>query len=262
MPLTDLACRSVQPTEKPQKLSDEKGLYLLVNRVGKYWRWDFRFGGKRKTMALGVYPEVSLSDARSKRDSNRRKLNDGGDPMADRKIDKLLRATASSNSFKAVALAWHENKSKKWAEITAAKTLKHLEHDMFPALGSLPVHSITAPMLLATLRKVSDRGAGYTAIRLREISGQIFRFARATGFETSNPTTDLKGALSTPQVNHRPAITDPRKLSKFLQTLKTYGRADPLTLSATKIAILTFVRSQELRLAEWDEINFEACEWP
>lgn len=261
MPLSDLVCRTAKAADKPKKLSDEKGLYLLISNGGRYWRWDYRYVGKRKTMAFGVYPEVSLLDARNRRDAERRKLMEGFDPMANRKSEKLMKATASGNSFKLVALSWHATRSASWAAITAEKTKKHMECDLFPDLGSLPVSSISTPTLLAVLRKVESRGAAYTATRLREICGQIFRFAIATGFATYNPAADLKGALATPAVTHRPAITDPKELSDFLVALKQYRAADQLTLAATKIALLTFVRSQELRKAEWSEVNLAGAEW-
>lgn len=261
MPLTDLNCRTIPLSDAPKKLADQNGLYLLVNRAGKYWRWDYRHLGKRKTMAFGTYPEVTLVGARKKLTEHRQVLLDGRDPMSARKIAKFAAVAASGNSFEEVARAWHKGKSKKWAKITADKTMGHMEADLFPTIGSLPVTQIGAPLLLAALRKVEGRGAAYTATRLREICGQIFRYAIATGLGTHNPAGDLKGAIETPSVVHRPAITDPKELQKFLADLRTWDAADQLTLSATKLALLTFVRSQELRLAQWDEVDFEKREW-
>ncbi len=261
MPLTDTACRNARAGEKPLKLSDERGLYLLVNKAGKYWRWDYRFAGKRKTMALGVYPEVPLAKARAQRDDARKRLADGNDPMTDRKVEKLARVTAVGNSFKSVALDWHKGQSARWAEVTASKALKHMEADLFPAIGHRPVSEVSPPELLATLRKVEARGATYTATRLREICGQVFRFAIATGRATYNPAADLTGAIHAVPVKHRPAITDRREFGQFLRDLRAFTGADELTILATRMALLTFVRSQELRFAKWEEVDKESHEW-
>lgn len=260
MPLTDLACRRARAEAKPLKLVDEKGLYLLVKSAGKYWRWDYRFGDKRKTMALGVYPEVSLAKARTDRDAGRKLLADNADPMAERKIDKLVRVTAAGNSFKSVAIDWHTGQSTRWAPITASKALKHMEADLFPAIGHRPVSEVTPPELLATLRRVESRGATYTATRLREICGQVFRFAIATGRATYNPAADLTGAIVPARVEHRPAITERRPFGQFLRDLREFQGADALTKLATRLALLTFVRSQELRYAKWDEVDAESRE--
>lgn len=261
MALTDPACRNAKAREKPFKLAGEKGLYLLVNGTGKYWRMDYRFAGKRKTMALGVYPEVPLAKARDDRDDARKLIANGIDPMVERKVDKLARVTAAGNSFRSVALDWHKGQSARWAAVTASKTLTHMESDLFPALGARPIAEITPPELLATLRKVESRGATYTATRLREICGQVFRFAIATGRATYNPAADLIGAIVVAPVQHRPAITDRKGFGAFLRDLRGFSGADPLTILATRAALLTFVRSQELRYARWDEIDEQAREW-
>lgn len=261
MPLTDVACRTAKATGKPRKLADEKGLYLLVNQTGKYWRWDYRYLGKRKTMAFGVYPETSLFTARAKRDEQRIRLGSGADPMEERRAAKLSRYIAAGNSFKVIAEEWHTARKPRWAKVTAEKILTHLTADIFPEIGHLPIAEVTAPKLLDALKKVERRGAAYTATRLREICGQIFRFGIATGRATYNPAADLKGALVTPLAKHRPAITTPREFGAFLRALRDYGGADRLTLAATRLALLTFVRSQELRLAVWNEIDLDGCEW-
>jgi len=262
MPLTDLACRRAKSADgKHIKLADDKGLYLLVKPSGRYWRWDYRFGDKRKTMALGVYPEVGLAKARADRDKARRLLDSGNDPMADRKVDKLVRVSAAANSFKSVAVEWHTGQSVRWAPITAVKTLKHMEADLFPVLGHRQVSEITPPELLATLRRVQARGATYTATRLREICGQVFRYAIATGRATYNPAADLLGAIVLPKVQHRPAITEKRPFGQFLRDLTAFQGADKMTILATRLALLTFVRSQELRFAKWEEVDIEAREW-
>lgn len=261
MPLTDTACRNAKAGDKPQKLTDGQGLYLLVKSAGKYWRWDYRFAGKRFTMALGVYPEVGVKDARLRLAEARKLLSQGVDPMQQKVQQKHAVAVAASNSFRAVGLEWHAANSKRWAPVTASKILKHLESDVFGVIGHRPVSEVTPPELLAMLRKVESRGAAYTATRLRELCGQIFRFGIATGRATYNPAADLVKTIVVPAVKHRPAITDRREFGVFLRDLRSYQAADPLTLLAARLALLTFVRSQELRLAQWDEFDFESREW-
>lgn len=261
MPLTDTACRNAKSSEKPLKLPDGNGLYLLVNTAGKYWRWDFRHAGKRQTMALGVYPTVGLKDARGRLDAAKKTLADGVNPMQERAQRKLAVAASAANSFQAVALEWHGANAKRWASVTAKKTLKLLEADAFPVVGHRPVAEVTPPELLALLRRVEARGAAYTATRLRELCGQVFRYAIATGRATYNPAADLVKTIVVPDVEHRPAITDRREFGAFLRDLRNYQAADPLTLLATRLALLTFVRSKELRLAQWTEVDYEAREW-
>jgi integrase len=261
MALTATACKNAEPGDKPRKLADAGGLYLLVNTAGKYWRWDYRYAAKRKTMALGVYPEVSLADARAKHAKVRALLADGTDPMDDRAERKRKAVHDAGNSFRLLALDWHKVQSARWVPGTAAKALSHMETHLFPALGHRPVASISAPELLAALRKVEAAGICYTANRLREICGQVFRFGIATGRAVYNPAADLQGAMSTPKATHRPALTTAREFGQFVRDLKAYQSADELTLLATRLAMLTFVRSQELRLARWDEVDEEAKEW-
>lgn len=258
MALTATACKNATPGPKPFKKSDTGGLYLLVTQSGRYWRYDYRYADRRKTMALGVFPETSLADARAAHVKARALLASGADPMAERQSDKRRLHTDAENSFVLLALEWHKVKSAKWEASTAHKTMRQLESHIFPTLGGRPVTSITAPELLMTLRRVC---ASYTASRMREICGQIFRYGIAVGKAVSNPAADLLGALATPKAVHRPALTTKREFSVFLRDLRAFKSADPVTLLATRLAMLTFVRSQELRLAKWDEIDFDACEW-
>lgn len=261
MALTTTACKNARPGAKPHKLADAGGLYLLVTGAGKYWRWNYRFAGKQKTIALGVYPEVSLADARADHDKVRAVLRGGADPMGERIASKHRQLADAENNFRLLALEWHKVKSVKWATVTADKALSQMQDHLFPAIGHRPVTAITPPELLMNLRKVEARGTAYTAIRMREICGQIFRFGIATGRATSNPAADLLGALETPNVKHRPALTSRREFAEFLCDLRAFKAADALTLLATRMALLTFVRSQELRLARWDEVDIEAREW-
>jgi len=261
MPLSDQAVRKAKPAEKPFKLSDEKGLYLLVNAAGKYWRMDYRHDGKRKTLALGIYSDVSLARAREKRDEARKLLADGLDPSESRKQRKQADMAASANSFEAVAREWHAGKSKKWAKVTATKALIHLETYVFPDIGHLPIASVKASQLLAMLRKIESKGIAYTATRLREMCGQIFRYAVATGRAEDNPAAHLLGAMQKPATTHRPAITERREFGAFLRDLREATGFDPVTRYAAYFAMLTFVRAQEFRFARWEEIDFDAREW-
>jgi len=188
-------------------------------------------------------------------------LTDGADPMLERQADKRRGLQQAADSFKAVALDWHKAKTARWESTTARKVLRHLEADVLPQIGHRPVSAITPPEVLSMLRKIESRGAGYTATRLREICGQVFRYAIANGRATYNPAADLVGALVSPVVKHRPAITDRREFGVFLRDLRDFKNADVLTLLATRMALLTFVRSQELRLAKWKEIDTDAREW-
>jgi len=208
-----------------------------------------------------VYPETSLAKARAERDKHRALLVDGADPMVERQAVKRRAEQEAADSFKAVALDWHKAKTARWVATTARKVLRQLETDVFPVIGQRPVSVIKPPEVLAMLRKIESRGAGYTATRLREVCGQVFRYAIANGRATYNPVADLVGALVAPPVKHRPAITDKREFGVFLRDLRDFQEADPLTILATRVALLTFVRSQELRFAKWTEIDTEAREW-
>jgi integrase len=262
MALTDTTVKKAKPDDKPYKMADEKGLYLLVNGAGKYWRMDYRFLGKRKTLALGVYSDVSLARAREKRDEARKMLADGADPGEYRKEIKRANQAAQANSFEAVAREWHAMKLKrKWTQSTADKTMAQLEAYVFPEIGQQPIASVKASQILATLRKVENRGIAYTAVRLREVCGQIFRYGVATGRTEDNPAAHLIGALHKPEVNHRPAITDRRGFGAFLRDLREATGYDAVTRYAAYFALLTFVRAQEFRYAKWEEIDWQAKEW-
>jgi integrase len=262
MPLSDQAVKKAKPTDKPYKLRDGKGLYVLVNAAGKYWRMDYRFNDKRLTLALGIYPDVSLARAREKLAEARTLLADGIDPGAARKQRKQADMAASANSFEFVAREWHAMKlAKKWTQSTANKTMTQLEAYVLPELGHLPIASVKASQILAVLRKVEARGIGYTAVRLREVCGQIFRYGVATGRTEDNPAAHLIGALHKPEVSHRPAITDRRGFGAFLRDLREATGYDSVTRYAAYFALLTFVRAQEFRYAKWEEIDRQGKEW-
>lgn len=225
MPLTDTAARQAKFTDKQQKLSDEKGLYLLVNASGKYWRLKYRFAGKEKALALalGVYPEVSLKEAWAKRDEARKLIAEGTDPGVTRKQEKIARLVASENSLESLAREWHQAQLARWSPGHATRVLESLEADVFPELGALPVAELTAPLLLDVLRKIERRGATETAGRVLQRVGAVMRYAIQTGRASYNPTNDLRGALTAGKVEHRPAL--PRsELPEFFRRLA----AEPL----------------------------------
>lgn len=258
--LNDTQCRQARATEKAIKLADDKGLYLLVALSGaKYWRMDYRFGGKRKTLALGVYPEVSLKVARQKLDEARRLLDAGVDPSEARRTEKIARKVAADASFEVVAREWHEKKRGQWLDTYAAKVLTSLEQDLFPTLGRRPVSEISAAEMLAVLRKVEIRGALETLKRVRQRASDIFLYAIATGRAENNPVTGLHKALKVASVEHRAAL-HPTALREFFIRLDAV-RVTRMVKSAIRLLALTFLRPGELRGASWSEIDLQAGVW-
>ncbi|GAJ47355.1 tyrosine-type recombinase/integrase [Aeromonas salmonicida] len=259
MPLSDITARQAKFNGKQQKLSDEKGLFLLVNQSGKYWRLKYRYGGKEKTLSLGVYPEVSLKEARVKRDDARRQLAEGVDPGLVKKQSKIANKLASENNFEALAREWHQSQLARWTPVHAARVLKSLEVDVFPDLGVVPVAELTAPMMLDALRKVEKRGVTETAGRILQRIGSVMRYAIQTGRASYNPAQDLKGALKATKQEHRPAL--PRsELPEFFRRLEAEP-LNPATRLALHLLMLTMTRPGEVRFARWDEFDMERAEW-
>lgn len=262
MPLSDVIVKKAKPAEKAYKLFDEKGLFIQVSPAGgKLWRLKYRIDGKEKLLALGAYPETTLTEARERREEARKLLADGIDPGAAKQEKKRAGNLAQITTFEAVAREWHAAKSKRWAKVTADKAMTHLQSYAFPEIGKLPIDSIKAAELLAMLRKVEAQGIAYTASRLREMCGQIFRYAVATGRANDNPAAHLLGAMVKPATTHRPAITDRREFGEFLRDLRAAENFEPITRYAVYFALLTFVRAQEFRYARWEEIDWQAKEW-
>ena len=260
MPLTDQACKKAKPADKPYKLSDEKGLYLLINAAGKYWRMDYRFAAKRKTLALGVFPDVGLARAREKRDNARKRVADGIDPAELKKAIKTQNAERATNSFEVVAREWYAKNVPTWAATHSNKIIRRFEMYVFPWIGGRPIAEITAPELLTAARRVADLGALETAHRVLQTCGQVFRYAVQTGRAERDPSGDLRGALPTAKPTHMAAITEPRKVAELLRAFDGYSGT--LTVaSALRLAPLVFVRPGELRTAEWANIDLEASEW-
>lgn len=261
MALSDTAIKSAKPSEKQVKLSDEKGLFLLVAPSGgKWWRFKYRIGGKEKLLSLGTYPEVSLKDARQRRDDARKLLAGGVDPSENRKATKAAKAESAGNSFEVIAREWFAKFSAGWVKSHADKIINRLEKDIFPWIGRKPIADITAPELLAALRRIESRGAVETAHRAHQNCGQVFRYAVATGRALRDPSPDLRGALSPVQGTHLAAITDPKKVGELLRAIDGY-EGQFVTKCALRLAPLTFVRPNELRKAEWTEIDLDKAEW-
>ena len=261
MPLTDAALRKAKPETKPRRLFDEKGLYLELSPAGgKLWRLKYRFEGKEKRLALGAYPDTSLANAREKRDGARKLLAAGVDPGEQRKAEKAAGEDRAANSFEVVAREWFAKRSSQWAPGHANKIIRRLERDLFPWLGTRAIAKITAPELLTTLRRIENRQALETAHRALQNSGQVFRYAIATGRAERNPAADLRGALAPWRPVHLASITEPDKVGELLRTIELF-RAGLIVKSALRLAPLVFVRPGELRHAEWSEMDLDKAEW-
>jgi integrase len=261
MPLTDLLVRAAKPREKLYKLSDSKGLYLQVEPNGsKLWRLKYRFNGKERRLAFGVYPEVTLSRARERQLEARRVLDEGIDPGELKKQAKRAAIVASANTFEAVAREWFLKHANGWAASHSSRVLLRLENDLFPWLGSRPVAAIDAGELLETVRRIEGRGALDSAHRCLGYSSQIFRYAIATARAKHNPAADLRGALPPAKGGHFASITDPEKIGPLLRAIDGYEGAF-VTRCALRLAPLTFVRPGELRTAEWAHFDLDAREW-
>jgi integrase len=261
MPLTDTSIRNAKPGAKPIKLFDERGLFLLVTpNGGKWWRSRFMFDGKEKLLSLGVYPDVSLKDARERRNEARKLVANGVNPSENRKIQKSARADLIANSFQVVAREWFAKYSATWAKNHGDRIIRRFERDIFPWIGARPIAEINAPELLAAVRRIENRGALETAHRALGNCGQVFRYAVATGRAQRDPSGDLRGALPPVKGTHFAATTEPKRVAEILRALDGY--AGTLTVRcALRLAPLVFVRPGELRNAQWADIDFEAAEW-
>ncbi len=261
MPLTDTAVRSAKPTDKPVKLFDERGLFLLIAPAGgKWWRFRYRFGGKHKSLSLGVYPDVALKKARERRDEARKLLADGIDPGEHRKAKKSAGADRAANSFEVVAREWFAKYEPKWAETHSSKIIRRLELDVFPWLGARPIADIAAPDVLACLRRIEARGALDTAHRAQQNCGQVFRYGVATGRCPRDPTADLRGALPPAKHEHFAAITEPAAVGELLRAVEGF-KGTFVVQCALKLAPLFFVRPGELRKAKWVDFDLDKGEW-
>lgn len=259
--LTATQVKHAKPTEKQYKLSDGDGLYLLVHPNGsKYWRFDFRFAGKRKTLALGVYPEVSLLEAREGHQEARTNLRKGINPAETRKVAKQTQHLADQNTFEAIAREWFNTKMCDRSKSHQDRTLRALEKDLFPYLGDRPITGITASELLNTLRRIESRGAVETAHRAKQTASQVFRYAVVTDRAERDPSADLTGALKNPKKKHLAAITDPAEVGKLMVAIEGF-RGTPVVRAALRLSPLLFQRPGEIRAMEWSELNWEEKRW-
>ncbi|WP_114240045.1 integrase arm-type DNA-binding domain-containing protein [Dyella sp. C9] len=264
--LTDTAIRKTKPAPTPLKLSDGGGMHLLLKPDGsRYWRLNYRFAGKQKTLALGVYPTVTLADARQRREDARRLLSNGVDPGAERKARKAQLTVTTAvevDTFEKVArdwMAWRDKRGET-AETTANKDRWRLESYLFPQLGLRPIAEITAIELRDVLRLVEETGKRETASRTKITAGQVFRWAVLEGRTHSDLTASLRGLFTTPKPTHRAAITDPLKIGELLRSFDEFS-GQFTTQCALKLAPLVFVRPGELRKAEWPEFDLVNAIW-
>jgi len=261
MTLTATAVKQTKPKEKQYKLFDGRGLFLLVHQNGgKYWRFKYRHANKEKLLALGVYPDVSLAEARKRHQQAREILAKGIDPGEAQKVEKLTRHLAAVDTFEALAREWHSVKMCTLSEGHQKRTLTAMENNLFPSLGRRPIGSITAPELLAVLRIIESRGAVETAHRTKQIAGQIFRYGVATGRAGRDPSADLKGALMNPKKKHLAAITTPPEVGKLLVAINGF-QGTLVVRTALRLSPLLFQRPGEIRAMEWTEIDWEAKRW-
>jgi integrase len=261
MPLSNTAIRTTKPDIKPRKLYDERGLFILLSpKGGKWWRFKYRFDGKEKLLSLGVYPDVSLKQARERRDDARKLVADGVDPGEHRKAIKATRADSLENSFEVLAREWFSKYSINWGADHCQRVLRRLERDIFPWIGKNPVGEVTAPELLKVLQRIENRGALETAHRALSDCGEIMRFAIATGRAEHDLSGDLRGALPPSRGKNLAAVTDPEQVAEMLRAMDGY-KGTLMVRCALRLAPLVFVRPGELRKAEWKDIDLDTAEW-
>ncbi|HGU4258054.1 TPA: tyrosine-type recombinase/integrase [Escherichia coli] len=260
MALTDIQIKRAKPQDKPYTLNDGQGLSLLINPDGsKGWRFRFRFAGKARLMSFGSYDIVSLAEAREKREVARRQVANGIDPVQERKAQKLAQKLSTENSFEAVSREWHAAKADRWTVAYREEIIKTFEQDVFPFIGKRPIAEIKPLELLEVLKRIEKRGALEKTRKVRQRCGEVFRYAIITGRAEYNPAPDLAIALAVPKQKHHPYLSE-EELPHFVRDLETYT-GSIITKNATKIVMLTGVRTQEMRFATWEEINLEKGIW-
>ncbi|WDF97733.1 tyrosine-type recombinase/integrase [Pectobacterium carotovorum subsp. carotovorum] len=260
MPLNARQIETAKPQDKEYKLTDGAGLYLLIKPNGaKYWRLKYRVAGKEKKLSIGVYPDISLAEARLKREEARKIVASGGDPSEQKQAERQSKKINIDNTFKAIALEWHEYKRPNWSKGYAEDLMEAFENDIFPDIGKRPVAEVKPLELLTTLRKLEKRGVLDKLRKIRQACNQVFRYAIVTGRAENNPASELASALPPPKATHYPHLL-PDELPDFLRALSTYS-GSKVTQLATRILMLTGVRTIELRQAEWKEFDFEKGLW-
>lgn len=258
--LTDTKIKSAAAKGKTYRLSDFQGLYLEVSPKGaKYWRLKYRINRKEKRLAIGVYPEVSLKEARKKKEDARVLLSEGKDPSIEKHLS-ALRGTEEENSFKYIAENWFTKMLDSWAPSTTKKRRALLNNDLLPSLGKRQVQDITTPDIVTTLLKISNRGATDSAHNAKQVLNQIFSYAKQLGKVEYNIATDLNNIIPAKRTKHRPAITEPIKLSKLLVGIDNM-QGTLIISTALKLVPLLFQRPGEICAMEWSEIDFDSCVW-
>ncbi|MBA0167129.1 integrase arm-type DNA-binding domain-containing protein [Pectobacterium sp. CFBP8739] len=260
MPLNARQIETAKPQDKEYKLTDGAGLYLLIKPNGaKYWRLKYRVAGKEKKLSIGVYPDISLAEARLKREEARKIVASGGDPSEQKQVERQAKKINIDNTFKAIALEWHEYKRPNWSKGYAEDLMEAFENDIFPDIGKRPIAEIKPLEMLTSLRKLEKRGVLDKLRKIRQACNQVFRYAIVTGRAENNPASELASALPPPKATHYPHLL-PDELLDFLRALSTYS-GSKITQLATRILMLTGVRTIELRQAEWKEFDFEKGLW-
>ncbi len=260
MKLTARQISTAKPQDKPYKLADGGGLYLLVNPNGsRYWRLKYRLAGKEKLLSIGVFPDITLAEAREKRNEAKRLLANGEDPSEVKQAEKQAKILAVNNSFESLALEWHEHKKPNWSSGYSDDILEYLRKDIFPYIGKRAITEIKPMDMLSVLRKMEERGVLDKLKKTRQACRQIFTYAIITGRAEVNPVTDLAGALKSPKQNHFPHLL-PTELGPFIHAVNAYS-GSKVTRMATLLLMYTSVRTIELRAAEWAEFDFKADLW-
>jgi len=261
MALSDIAIRNAKYEDKPKKLADEKGLFLLLHPNGsKYWRMKYRIAGKEKLLALGVYPEVTLASARQRRDDARKMISNGVDPSLMKQQVKHSKTEAAANSFELVSREWVISHMANKSESHRERTLRRFETYLFPWIGNKPISDLTAPDILQCVKRPQNQNKLETAHRVLQATGQVFRYAVQTGRANRDVTADLKGALPSPNVKHMASFTEPKQVAELLRAID--GFQGTLTVEcALRLAPLVFVRPSELRRAKWADIDLDRGEW-
>ena len=261
--LTDAQCRNAICPEGRNRfrLTDANGLYLEVSPAGsKRWFWKTYADGKEGRMALGSYPDVTLTAARKSRDAAKLQKSEGRDPVQVRKTEKLKASTPAGNTFKATALEWYALKLDSWSSHYAIREKRNLEKDLFPYLGARNISNIEAIELLAVVRKVEERGALDVAHRVLTTAGQVWRYAVATARAKQDVTTSIRGVLKPQHGKHFAAITDPVKVGELIRVIRSY-QGGPIVRAALQLAPILFQRPGELRAAEWAEFDLDGAMW-
>jgi integrase len=260
--LTEFKFKSLRPKEKPYKAVDGGGLFVLVQPSGsRLWRMAYRFGGKQKTLYIGSADFIGIKDARAIRDEAKRCLAKGIDPSVKKHADKAAELAETQNTFKAVALEWHQNESSGWVPEHAKKVLARLENYIFPLIGETAVNMVTPLQLLAAIRSIEEANHYETAHRALQLSGRVFRYAIATGKAEYDISASLKEALKPVKHQHRATLTTPKEVGELCRAIDTYKGRHMYVRTALKLLTLTFLRSKELRSGKWSDIDLDAAEW-